>query len=163
MARPAAEQRGGRAEDAAARPAAACAPRAGPGAARLPEGAGEPSGRAPAHGRSVSAGRATAPALAPARRPPAETAGDGPDDRLVHKVAAALAEALALAPEVQAALRADTPLFGHLPELDSLALATVLAALEDRLGMRVEAEDVTADIFETLGTLAAFVREARGR
>jgi acyl carrier protein len=55
------------------------------------------------------------------------------------------------------ALDADTPLLGSLPELDSMAVLELVLELEQRFGIMIEGEDVTADVFETLGSLAAFV------
>lgn len=56
-------------------------------------------------------------------------------------------------------LDASTTLFGGIPELDSLAVLEVVTSLEDRFDITVEDEDVTGDVFETIGTLANFVRE----
>jgi acyl carrier protein len=55
------------------------------------------------------------------------------------------------------ALDADTPLLGSLPELDSMAVLELVLELEQHFGITIEGEDVTADVFETLGSLAAFV------
>jgi acyl carrier protein len=52
---------------------------------------------------------------------------------------------------------ASTPLFGALPELDSMAVATLLTDLEDRLGLVIDDDDVDAESFETFGSLRAFV------
>jgi acyl carrier protein len=54
-------------------------------------------------------------------------------------------------------LDATTPLLGALPELDSMAVLELVLALEDRFGITVDGEDVTADVFETLANLATFV------
>lgn len=54
-------------------------------------------------------------------------------------------------------LDADTPLFGSLPELDSMAVVELIAALEDRFGILVEDDEVTADVFDTLASLSEFV------
>ena len=54
-------------------------------------------------------------------------------------------------------LCADTPLLGSLPELDSMAVATVIAGVEDRFGIFVEDDEISAETFETLGSLVAFV------
>jgi acyl carrier protein len=54
-------------------------------------------------------------------------------------------------------LDASTPLFGHLPELDSMAVLELVLELEQRFGISIDGEDVTAEVFETLGSLAAFV------
>lgn len=56
-----------------------------------------------------------------------------------------------------AALTADTPLLGALPELDSMAVATVLTAIEDRFGFVIDDDEVSAEMFETVGSLTAFV------
>ncbi|WP_328414024.1 acyl carrier protein [Micromonospora sp. NBC_00389] len=52
---------------------------------------------------------------------------------------------------------ASTPLLGSLPELDSLAVVELVAALETRFDIVVDDDDVTAEVFETLGSLAALV------
>lgn len=54
---------------------------------------------------------------------------------------------------------ASTPLLGSLPELDSMAVLELVAALEQRFGITIDDDDVTAEIFETLGALTAFVQE----
>ncbi|QCI78771.1 acyl carrier protein [Hankyongella ginsenosidimutans] len=56
-----------------------------------------------------------------------------------------------------AMLTAASPLLGALPELDSMAVATVLTALEERFGILIDDDDVSAETFETLGDLAALV------
>ncbi|MGK2285201.1 acyl carrier protein [Pedomonas sp. V897] len=54
-------------------------------------------------------------------------------------------------------LERDTPLLGALPELDSMAIATLLTALEERFDILIDDEDVSADIFETFGNLTEFL------
>ena len=54
-------------------------------------------------------------------------------------------------------LTTDSPLLGNLPELDSLAVINVITALEDSFGIHIEDDEVSADLFATLGTLTAFV------
>ena len=56
---------------------------------------------------------------------------------------------------------AATPLMGSLPELDSLAVVELVVALEDRFGIAIDGEDVTAEAFETVAGLAALVERAR--
>lgn len=58
-------------------------------------------------------------------------------------------------------LNASTQLLGSLPELDSMAVVELIVALEGRFGISVDETDVTADVFETLGSLAAFVDSQR--
>jgi acyl carrier protein len=55
------------------------------------------------------------------------------------------------------AIDADTPLFGTLPELDSMAVLELVLELEERFGIVLEGEDVTAEAFETLANLTAVV------
>lgn len=50
-----------------------------------------------------------------------------------------------------------TPLLGHVPELDSLAVVNVLTALEERFGITVADDEISADTFETVGTLHSFL------
>ncbi len=54
------------------------------------------------------------------------------------------------------AFDADTGLFGHLPELDSMAVAGLLTEMEDRLDIVIEDEDVDGEMLETYGGLLAF-------
>jgi acyl carrier protein len=56
---------------------------------------------------------------------------------------------------------ADTPLLGSLPELDSMAVLELVHALEERFGIEVDGEDVSAEVFETLASLTAFVSAKR--
>jgi acyl carrier protein len=58
-----------------------------------------------------------------------------------------------------ATIDASTPLLGSLPELDSMAVLELVAALEQRFAITVDDDDVTAEVFETLGSLTAFVQE----
>lgn len=55
----------------------------------------------------------------------------------------------------------ETRLFGSLPELDSLAVAELLVELENRLDIKVEDSEVTAEDFATLATLTEFVAKTR--
>jgi acyl carrier protein len=49
-----------------------------------------------------------------------------------------------------------TPLFGALPELDSMAVAGVLTEIEDRLGIIIDDDEVDGDMLETFGALVRF-------
>ena len=51
-----------------------------------------------------------------------------------------------------------TPLFGALPEFDSMAVAGLLSELEERLGILIEDDDVEAELLETYGRLRTFIR-----
>jgi acyl carrier protein len=52
----------------------------------------------------------------------------------------------------------DTEMFGALPEFDSMAVATLLTGLEDRLGILIEDDDVEAEDFMTFGRLLSFLK-----
>lgn len=56
-------------------------------------------------------------------------------------------------------LTATSPLLGSLPELDSMAVVSLIGALEERFGIAVDDDDISASTFETLGSLAAFVEQ----
>jgi len=73
-----------------------------------------------------------------------------------------LADVLGLSAERVDAFEADTPLFGALPELDSMAVAGVLTELEDRLGILIEDDEVDGEMLETFGQLVAFA-DAKAR
>lgn len=55
----------------------------------------------------------------------------------------------------------STKLLGSLPELDSMAAAELLAAIEERFEFEVDSADVLTDTLETVGTLAAYVEKNR--
>lgn len=61
-----------------------------------------------------------------------------------------------------AALDADSPLLGSLPELDSMGVVSLIGALEEHFGIAVDDDEISASTFATLGSLAAFVQEKRG-
>ena len=69
---------------------------------------------------------------------------------------ALLADVLGLGEARAAALTDDSGLFGELPEFDSMAVATVLTEMEDRLGIIIDDDEVDGEIFETYGNLLAF-------
>ncbi len=56
------------------------------------------------------------------------------------------------------ALELDTRLLGDIPEFDSMSVVTVLVALEEQFGFYVDDDDVSAETFETVGTLLSFVQ-----
>lgn len=56
---------------------------------------------------------------------------------------------------------ASTPLFGSIPELDSFAVVSLAMALETRFGFEIDDSEFTADVFETVGSLAGYVDRNR--
>ena len=55
-------------------------------------------------------------------------------------------------------LQPGSALLGNIPEFDSMAVVSVITALEDQFGILVEDDDITGETFETLGNLTAFVQ-----
>lgn len=68
-----------------------------------------------------------------------------------------LSDVLGIAQDRAATFTDATELFGSLPELDSMAVANLLAELEDRMGIIVEADEVDGDMLGTFGRLVDFV------
>jgi acyl carrier protein len=55
----------------------------------------------------------------------------------------------------------DTGLFGHLPELDSMAVAGLLTEMEDRLDIIIEDDEIDGELLESYGSLLAFAEAKR--
>jgi acyl carrier protein len=55
------------------------------------------------------------------------------------------------------ALTSASPLLGAIAEFDSMAVVTVLTMIEDEFGFSISDDEISADVFETLGALVAFV------
>ncbi len=82
--------------------------------------------------------------------------GAGADD-ILNGIRTVLDEALGLGPRAFE-LSAESALLGAIPELDSQAVLHVLLGLEEQFGIEVEDDDVDAEVFETVGSLAELVR-----
>ena len=86
-------------------------------------------------------------------------ATDGGDEEQVDAaLRAVLVDVLGLDRTRVDAFDAQTPLFGALPEFDSMAVAGLLTELEERLGILIEDHEVDADMLETFGSLTTFAR-----
>jgi len=80
-----------------------------------------------------------------------------------NQVRAVLVDVLGVSRERASGFSADTGLFGSLPELDSMAVASLLTELEDRLGITIDDDEVDGELIETFGRLVAFaVRKSQG-
>ncbi len=51
----------------------------------------------------------------------------------------------------------DTALLGAIPELDSMAVVTLITSFEEQLGIIVDDDDIDGSTFATVGSLADFV------
>jgi acyl carrier protein len=56
----------------------------------------------------------------------------------------------------------DAVLLGGIPEFDSMAVVSVLTVIEENYGVMIDDDEVSAENFETLGSLLQFVRSKVG-
>ena len=56
-----------------------------------------------------------------------------------------------------AAFTRDTPLLGAIPELDSMAVVSLITGLEEQLGVVVNDDDIDGSTFASVGSLCDFV------
>ena len=75
---------------------------------------------------------------------------------IIETVRAVLIDVLGISADRAAQFREETPLFGAVPELDSMAVAGVLTELEDRLGILIDDDDIDGDTLKTFGALTRF-------
>jgi len=57
---------------------------------------------------------------------------------------------------------ADTQLLGSVPEFDSMAVVSILTALEENFGIYIDDDEISAELFETVGQLHQFVSSKVG-
>ena len=72
-----------------------------------------------------------------------------------------LIDVLGLSPDRVAGFSAETGLFGHLPELDSMAVAGLLTEIEDRLDIVIDDDEVDGEMLGSFGSLRNFVEAKR--
>lgn len=75
---------------------------------------------------------------------------------MLEEVKGVVGDALQLGDRIQE-MQPETPLLGNLPELDSMAVVTIITALEEHFGFIADDDEISAETFETLGSLVAFV------
>lgn len=56
-----------------------------------------------------------------------------------------------------AAFGRETPLLGAIPELDSMAVVSLIGSLEDRLGLIIDDDEIDGATFASVGSLTDFV------
>lgn len=76
-----------------------------------------------------------------------------------EQVISILAQVLQLDSGIVSSMTMSTHLLGAIPEFDSMAVVSILTALEEQYSFFVEDDEIDADIFETIGTLVAFVEK----
>jgi acyl carrier protein len=79
-------------------------------------------------------------------------------DQLLRRI---LTDVLGLKAGQAESFTAETGLFGHLPELDSMAVAGLLTEMEERLDIMIEDEEIDGELLETFGSLLAFAEAKR--
>ena len=73
-----------------------------------------------------------------------------------REVCRILDEVLSLGPRARTLTR-ETHLLGAIPELDSMAVVTLITTLEEQLGIIVDDDDVDGSTFASVGSLVDFV------
>jgi len=76
---------------------------------------------------------------------------------IIDDVKNVLKEVLQLGDEVNS-FDLDTPILGSIAEFDSMAVVSVITALEENYGFEVDDDEIEGETFETLGSLTAFVQ-----
>jgi acyl carrier protein len=56
-------------------------------------------------------------------------------------------------------LEKDTVLMGNIPEFDSMAVVSLIAALEENFGFMATDDEIDAVLFETVGSVSDFVEQ----
>ena len=72
------------------------------------------------------------------------------------RVVGILRDTLQLGPRAEGLTR-ESVLLGGIPEFDSMAVVTVVTMIEDELGVFIEDDELSAEVFSTVGTLADFL------
>ena len=153
------------------RPGAAVRDVVAPGALaprHLPRSVGTPGPRMPRFSGPPERARAPCapPVQSPARLPDCsapETHAFQRSDQLnvEQEVLRVLDQVLSLNGRAASFTR-DTALLGAIPELDSMAVVSLITSLEEQFGIAVDDDDISADTFVTVGALADFVSERLG-
>jgi len=61
-----------------------------------------------------------------------------------------------------ASFNRSTALLGAIPELDSMAVVSLITALEEQLGLAVDDDDIDGSTFATVGSLSDYVSAKLG-
>lgn len=80
----------------------------------------------------------------------------------VTEIVEILRSTLQLGPRADA-FTADTPLLGHVPEVDSMAVVAILTAIEDQYGITIDDDEMSAEVFASVGSLGRFLDAKLGR
>ena len=75
---------------------------------------------------------------------------------MIIEVKRVLADVLQIGDRVET-LDQSSPLLGSIPEFDSMAVVSVITHFEERYGIFIDDDELTASVFETLGSLSDFM------
>ena len=56
-------------------------------------------------------------------------------------------------------LESESSLLGAIPEMDSMAVVSIITEIEERFGFEVMDDEISADAFESFGSLTRFVNQ----
>jgi acyl carrier protein len=76
-----------------------------------------------------------------------------------QQVISILADVLQLNGGIVSSMTTGTPLLGAIPEFDSMAVVSIITALEEQYSFFIEDDEINAGMFETIGTLVTFVEK----
>lgn len=79
------------------------------------------------------------------------------DTAILENVKSCLGASLQLGEKLNS-FSADTRLLGEVAELDSMAILTVVTGLEEHFGIVIDDDDLSAETFETVGSLVTLVQ-----
>ncbi len=54
---------------------------------------------------------------------------------------------------------ADTPLFGYIPELDSMAVVSIITEVEEHFDISLDDDEISAETFETIGNFSRLIEK----
>ncbi len=74
----------------------------------------------------------------------------------IDRIRKILGDALQLGPRA-ATLTESSRLLGDIPEFDSMAVVSVVTMIEEEFGITMDDDELSAEVFETVGSLARFV------
>ena len=75
---------------------------------------------------------------------------------IIDRLRRILSETLALGSRGTALKREDR-LLGGLPEFDSMAVVSLVTAIEEQFEITIDDDELSGEVFETLGSLESFV------
>lgn len=78
---------------------------------------------------------------------------------LQNQVIDILSQVLQLNYSIVDKMERDTQLIGSIPEFDSMAVVSIITALEEKFGFVVDDDEIDASLFETVGSLVDFVEQ----